>query len=122
MKWKEHTNAVCEEGEKIITAEVVNKPHFKLRDPIAYDVCINVLDPISRAWDSTALTGQGRSRYALSELVNTVEWLVEEGKPAGDMPALEEERKREEKFLTSRREAKALCEKLRAQYKRWVTI
>jgi hypothetical protein len=114
---------VCEEGEKIITAEVVNKPHFKLRDPIAYDVCINVLDPISRAWDSTALTGQGRSRYALSELVNTVEWLVEEGnKPAGDMPALEEERKREEKFLTSRREAKALCEKLRAQYKRWVTI
>jgi hypothetical protein len=74
MKWKEHTNAVCEEGEKIITAEVVNKPHFKLRDPIAYDVCINVLDPISRAWDSTALTGQGRSAYELSELVNTVEW------------------------------------------------
>ena len=120
MKWKEHTNAVCEAGEQIITAEVVNKPHFKLRDPIAYDVCINVLDPISRAWDSTALTGQSRSGYALRELVNTVEWLVEEGKPAGDMPAFEEERKREEAFLTSRREAEALCEKLRAQYKRWV--
>ena len=112
---------MCEAGEKIITAEVVNKPHFKLRDPIAYDVCINVLDPISRAWDSTALTGQGRSRYALSELVNTVEWLVEEGnKPAGDMPALEEERKREERFLTSRRKAEALCASLKAKYEEFV--
>jgi hypothetical protein len=121
MKWKEHTNAVCAAGEKIITAEVVNKPHFKLRDHIAYGVCIMVLAPISSAWDGPALTGQGRSAYELSELVNTVERLVEDGKPAGDMPALSsEERKREEAFQTSRREADALCETLRAKYKRYV--
>lgn len=120
MKWKQHTSAVCEAGEKIIIAEVVNKPHLKLRDPVAYDVCIMVLGPISCAWESPQLTGQGHSTYELSELVNTVERLVEEGKPAGDMPALEEERKREEAFLKSRREAEALCETLRAKYKRWV--
>jgi hypothetical protein len=121
-KYKAHASDVCEAGEKIITAEVENKPHLKLRDSIAYDVCTTVLAAIDTAWSSYELSGEGRCAYQLTSLIETVEYLIEEGKPAGDMPALEEERKREEKFLTSRREAKALCEKLRAQYKRWVTI
>ena len=119
-KYKAHASDVCDAGEKIITAEVENKPHLKLRDSIAYDVCTTVLAAIDTAWSSYDLSGEGRCVYQLTSLIETVEYLIEEGKPAGDMPALEEERKREEAFLTSRREAEALCEKLRAQYKRWV--
>ena len=119
-KYKAHASDVCEAGEKIITAEVENKPHLKLRDSIAYDVCTTVLAAIDTAWSSYDLSGEGRCVYQLTSLIETVEYLIEEGKPAGDMPALEEERKREERFLTSRRKAEALCASLRAKYKEYV--
>jgi len=119
-KYKAHASDVCEAGEKIITAEVENKPHLKLRDSIAYDVCTTVLAAIDTAWKSYELSGEGRCVYQLTSLIETVEYLIEEGKPAGDMPALEEERKREERFLTSRRNAEALCASLRAKYKEYV--
>lgn len=119
-KYKAHASDVCEAGEKIITAEVENKPHLKLRDSIAYDVCTTVLAAIDTAWSSYDLSGEGRCVYQLTSLIETVEYLIEEGKPAGDMPALEEERKREERFLTSRGKAEALCASLRAKYKEYV--
>ena len=119
-KYKAHASDVCEAGEKIITAEVENKPHLKLRDSIAYDVCTTVLAAIDTAWSSYELSGEGRCVYQLTSLIETVEYLIEEGKPAGDMPALEEERKREERFLTSRRKAEALCTSLRAKYNEYV--
>lgn len=119
-KYKAHASDVCEAGEKIITAEVENKPHLKLRDSIAYDVCTTVLAAIDTAWSSYELSGEGRCVYQLTSLIETVEYLIEEGKPAGDMPALEEERKREERFLTSRRKAEALCASLKAKYKEYV--
>lgn len=119
-KYKAHASDVCEAGEKIITAEVENKPHLKLRDSIAYDVCTTVLAAIDTAWSSYDLSGEGRCVYQLTSLIETVEYLIEEGKPAGDMPALEEERKREERFLTSRRKAEALCASLKAKYKEYV--
>ena len=75
---------------------------------------------IDTAWSSYELSGEGRCAYQLTSLIETVEYLIEEGKPAGDMPALEEERKREERFLTSRRNAEALCASLRAKYKEYV--
>ena len=119
-KYKAHASDVCEAGEKIIPAEVENKPHLKLRDSIAYDVCTTVLAAIDTAWSSYELSGEGRCAYQLTSLIETVEYLIEEGKPAGDMPALEEERKREERFLTSRRKAEALCASLKAKYEEFV--
>ena len=119
-KYKAHASDVCDAGEKIITAEVENKPHLKLRDSIAYDVCTTVLAAIDTAWSSYDLSGEGRCAYQLTRLIETVEYLIEEGKPAGDMPALEEERKREERFLTSRGKAEALCASLKAKYTAYV--
>ena len=76
-----HASDVCEAGEKIITAEVENKPHLKLRDSIAYDVCTTVLAAIDTAWSSYELSGEGRCAYQLTSLIETVEYLIEEGKP-----------------------------------------
>ena len=121
-KYEARASAVCEAGEKIIFAEVENKPHFKQRDHIAFDVCATVLAAIDDVWWGSELTGQGRSSYELGELVNRVERLIREVKPAGDAPALEEERKREERFLNSRRRAEDVCESLRAKYKDYVRM
>ena len=119
-KYKAHASVVCGTGDKIITAEVENKmSFFKERDPIAYQVCIEVIRAVACAWDGYELTGQGRCSWELLSLLQSVEFFIEEGKPAEEMNMTEAETKRDY-FQLERLRAQKWCTSLRAKYREYV--